>query len=176
LTVDLATLGLTLRPGEDGDSWDIIALIGACWSEYPGCVMDVHGECPDLLAPATAYDRHGGRLWVATDPCGTVVAMVGWVPGADPAPAGVSELQRLYVSARWRRRRVAAVLADVVETTAAEHGAADIELWSDTRFADAHRFYERRGYAPAGPDRQLGDLSHTVEHHYHKSLRRKALR
>lgn len=173
MTVDLAGLGLTLRPGTDGDSWDIIALIGACWSEYPGCVMDVHGECADLLGPATAYERRGGRLWVATDPCATVVAMVGWVPGEGGASAapGASELQRLYVAARWRRRRVAAVLADLVETTATDHGDSEIELWSDTRFVDAHRFYERRGYARAGPDRELDDLSHTVEHHFRKALR-----
>ena len=170
MTVDLAALGLTLRPGEDSDAWDVIALIGACWSEYPGCVMDVHGECPDLLAPATAYHRRGGRLWVATDPCGTVAAMVGWVPGPDGETTRPSELQRLYVSARWRRRGIAAALADLVEATATEHRADHIELWSDTRFADAHRFYERRGYTRAGPDRALGDLSHTVEHHYRKAL------
>ena len=67
----------SLRPADDDDGWDVIALIGACWSEYPGCVMDVHGECPDLLDPASAYRRLGGAFWVATDDCGTVIATVG---------------------------------------------------------------------------------------------------
>jgi GNAT superfamily N-acetyltransferase len=158
--------GPHLRPAEDDDGWDVIALIGACWSEYPGCVMDVHGECPDLLAPASAYERLGGAFWVATDSCGTVVATVGW----RPLGPGILELERLYVGRRWRRRGLAATLADLVEETAAARHATTMELWSDSRFADAHRFYERRGYQRVGPDRELRDLSRTREHHYLKAL------
>jgi putative acetyltransferase len=128
--------------------------------------MDVHGECPDLLAPASAYRRHGGAFWVAVDPCGTVVATVGW----RPLGPGAIELERLYVNYRWRRRGVAAALADLVEKTAADRGAAQVQLWSDSRFHDAHRFYERRGYIRTGPDRELGDLSQTREHHFVKLL------
>jgi GNAT superfamily N-acetyltransferase len=155
-----------LRRAHDGDSWDVIALIGACWSEYPGCVMDVHGECPALLAPASTYERHGGEFWVATDACETVVATVGW----RPLRAGAIELERLYVNRRWRRQGLAATLADLVEHTAAGRQATTIELWSDSRFADAHRFYERRGYTRSGPDRELGDLSQTREHQFVKVL------
>jgi GNAT superfamily N-acetyltransferase len=155
-----------IRAGGDEDSWDLIALIGACWSEYPGCVMDVHGEWPDLLAPATASRSVGGDLWVATDPCGTVVATVGW----KPVGPGRAELTRLYVARRWRRQGLAAELAGRAEAAARGAGAGRIELWSDTRFADAHRFYAARGYERAGPDRDLGDLSHTREHHYVRSL------
>jgi GNAT superfamily N-acetyltransferase len=155
-----------LRPALDDDGWDVIALIGACWSEYPGCVMDVHGECPDLLVPASAYQRLGGAFWVATDPCGTVIATVGWRP---LGPSG-AELERLYVNPRWRRQGLAAALTDLVERTATASGATIIELWSDTRFLAAHRFYERFGYIRSGPDRELGDLSSTREHHYRKAL------
>jgi GNAT superfamily N-acetyltransferase len=164
-TADRAVLP-QVRLAVDGDSWDIIALIGGCWSEYPGCVMAVHGECPDLLAPASAYRGSGGEFWVAVDPCGTVIATVGWRPGGAQAV----ELERLYVNPRWRRRGLAAVLADLVENTALERGAAEIQLWSDSRFADAHRFYERRGYVRRGPDRDLGDLSQTRERHYVKPV------
>ena len=155
-----------VRPAVDEDSWDVIGLIGACWSEYPGCVMDVHGECPDLLAPASAYLRHGGAFWVAVDGCGTVVATVGWRPLSPEAV----ELERLYVNLRWRRKGVASALADLVERTAAARRATRVQLWSDTRFRDAHRFYERRGYTRTGPDRELGDLSRTREHHFVKVL------
>ena len=155
-----------MRPAVDEDSWDVIGLIGACWSEYPGCVMDVHGECPDLLAPASAYRQHGGAFWVAVDTCGTVVATVGWRPLSPEAV----ELERLYVNLRWRRKGVASVLADLVEKKAAELEAAQVQLWSDTRFRDAHHFYERRGYNRTGPDRELGDLSRTREHHFVKVL------
>ena len=155
-----------LRPATDEDGWDLIALVGACWSEYPGCVLDVHGECPDLLRPATAYDRQGGAFWVATDACGTVVATVGW----RPLDEGTIELERLYVNPRWRRRGLASRLTGLVERTAVELGAASIELWSDTRFTDAHRLYEGLGYSRCRPDREVDDLSRTREHHYRKAV------
>ena len=85
-----------LRPAHDDDGWEVIALIGACWSEYPGCVMDVHGECPDLLAPASAYHRLGGAFWVATDPCGTVIATVGWRPLDASTAASNTEIISIH--------------------------------------------------------------------------------
>jgi hypothetical protein len=42
-----------IRPGRDSDAAGFIALIGACWAEYPGCVLDVDGELPELRALAT---------------------------------------------------------------------------------------------------------------------------
>ena len=154
-------------PPSTSDSRDVIGLIGACWSEYPGCVMDVHGECPDLLAPASAYREAGGVFWVAVDPCGTVVATVGW----RPLGAGAVELERLYVNHRWRRQgRGRRRWPTWSRRRPAERGATQVELWSDTRFSDAHRFYQRRGYTQAGPDRELGDLSQTREHHFVKVL------
>jgi putative acetyltransferase len=128
--------------------------------------MDVHGECPELLAPAREYDEASGRFWVATDACHTVVATVGWRPLASDAVA----LERLYVHRRWRRRGVAATLAAFVEAIARDRGAPAVELWSDTRFLDAHRFYLSRGYSRVGADRELHDASHTVEHHFVKDL------
>jgi GNAT superfamily N-acetyltransferase len=96
-----------------------------------------------------------------------VVATVGW----RPLGPETLELERLYVHHRWRRQGVAAGLADMVEHLAADRGATEIELWSDSRFTDAHRFYQRRGYSRVGPDRELGDLSRTREHHFVKALR-----
>lgn len=155
-----------VRPGHDNDSWELIALISACWSEYPGCVMDVHGECPDLLAPATVAEREGGAFWVATDPCGTVVATVGW----RPLRPGTIELKRLYVARRCRREGLASRLMDLAEAEAVGAGATSMELWTDTRFIGAHVFYKGRGYTIAGPDRELRDLSRTREHHFEKHL------
>jgi hypothetical protein len=46
-----------------------------------------------------------------------------------------------------------------------------MELWSDTRFLDAHRLYERLGYRRTGRTRELHDLSDTVEYEFDKPLR-----
>ncbi len=169
---DALIMGLVLeppawsaRPVTDDDGWDLVALVAACWSEYPGCVMDVHGECPELLAPATAYQARGGRLWVVDGP-GAIVASVAMAPGPGPAV----ELQKLYVARRVRRHGLARQLVAFVEGEAGAGGASQIELWSDTRFVDAHQLYRSLGYRPTGRTRRLGDLSHTEERHFVKAV------
>jgi putative acetyltransferase len=59
----------------------------------------------------------------------------------------------------------------MVEREAARNSAAFVELWSDTRFLDAHRLYERLGYTRSPHTRELQDLSNSVEFHFLKHLR-----
>lgn len=154
-----------LREGRDSDSSALIALIGDAWSEYPGCVLDVDGEEPWLRAPATAYDTVGGRFWVVTVD-GDVVACVG----LKSVAADVVELKSLYVAAKARRQGLGELLTDLVEQEAQARGARRIELWSDSRFADAHRLYARLGYVRLPQARELHDLSHTVEYAFGKEI------
>ena len=64
---------------------------------------------------------------------------------------------------------LAARLLARAEAHAAAAGATRFELWSDTRFERAHRFYEKRSsYLRAGPIRPLNDLSHSLEFGYAK--------
>jgi putative acetyltransferase len=57
-----------------------------------------------------------------------------------------------------------------VEEAARAAGASVVELWSDTRFADAHRLYERLGYRRGKHTRQLHDPSDTTEYFYDRRL------
>ena len=60
-----------LRPATDDDSAGVIALIARVFAEYPGCVLDVDREEPELRAPASSFDRfwvveeneEGSRSW-----------------------------------------------------------------------------------------------------------------
>lgn len=165
-STDSAT-AIRIRDAHDGDSWDLIGLIAACWAEYPGCILDVHGEEPWLLAPATTYGAEGGRLWVA-ELDGRVVASVAYKPAATAD--GVA-LKSLYVARAARRRGLGDRLAALVESTARDRGSSFVELWTDTRFLDAHRLYERRGYRRGPHTRELHDISHSVEFYYQKELR-----
>jgi len=154
-----------LREAVDGDAWPLIALIGACWAEYPGCIVDVAGEYPELLAPASHYRGIGGTLWVLPEGA-WVAACVGICPGrAQP-----QELVKLYVAPHRRGRGLGQALVAWVEEHATARGATGIELWSDTRFLDAHRLYQRSGYAQTGASRALGDLSQTTEYAFEKQL------
>ena len=156
---------LPIRPVRDADAWDLTGLIAACWAEYPGLVLDVHGEAPWLLAPATAYAERNGRLWVVEDR-GRVVASGGFVPSSE---YGGIELRTLYVAPPYRERRLGGQLLALVEDEARRRGLAFVDLWTDARFLDAQRFYERRGYR-RGPTRVMPDRSRSVEFYYRREL------
>ena len=161
------TAAPVLRAGRDDDAPGIIKLIGACWAEYPGCVMDVDGEVPELRALATYYANQHGALWVAETARGDVVGMVG----TRPLPDGAWEICKMYVSASQRGAGLAQALIDAAEGYARERGAKVMKLWTDTRFERAHRFYEKHGYVRQPGLRELHDLSNSFEYHYVKSVR-----
>src|SRR3712207_8651809 len=98
-----------IRNARDDDSWDLIGLIAACWAEYPGCILDVHGEEPWLLAPATGYAEQSGRLWVAEQD-GRVVASVAMRPAAEQRCVA---LKSLYVARSARRQGLGARLVEI---------------------------------------------------------------
>ncbi len=159
--------GSTLRPVTDEDSQGLITLVGEAFDEYPGCVLDLPGLDRDLVEPATSAAAADSRLWVVDHPEAGVIACIGLGPVDATATA---ELKRLYVAANRRRRGLARGLVDWVEAVALDLGASAIELWSDTRFVDAHRLYERLGYAPTGQHRELHDPSATTERHFRREL------
>lgn len=159
-----------VRPVEDADADALIALVGAVYAEYPGCVLDLPGVDADLATPRRHIDAKRGDLWVVEDAGGEVVACCGWAPTTvEDRPA--VELKRLYVSPRMRRNGLGAWLSTQVERVARERGAGWIELWSDTRFADAHRLYERLGFVRQPETRDLHDPSDTTEYRFLKRLR-----
>lgn len=159
--------GLWTRPAADADADGLIALVGAAYAEYPGCVLDLPGIDADLLHPATAAAAAGGHWWVVEDQGAGVVATIGAGPRDEQ---GDVELKRLYVAASHRRRGIAAQLVARVEAHAAEVSAQRVVLWSDTRFTDAHRFYERLGYLDTGRRRDLHDPSQTTEINFVRAL------
>lgn len=157
------------RPATDADADALVALIGGVYAEYPGCVLDLEGIDDDLVAPATAFERHGGHLWLVDEPSGReLLACVG----AGPLRDGSVELKRLYVHRDARGRGLGTQLVRWVEAHAVGLGAERIELWSDTRFLDAHRHYRRLGYAETDELRDLDDPSHTTERRFERQLAR----
>lgn len=155
------------RPVADADADGLIALVGAAYAEYPGCVLDLPGIDADLLRPATAAEDAGGRWWVVEAAGAGIVATVGAGPRDEHDDV---ELKRLYVAASHRRRGLAADLVARVEAHAADLSARRVVLWSDTRFADAHRLYQRLGYVDTGRRRDLHDPSRTTEINFVRRL------
>jgi putative acetyltransferase len=165
-----AVTGIAVREARDSDSTDLIELIGGCYAEYPGCVLDADGEEAWLRAPASAYARWRGRLWVA-ERDGKVVAS----GGIRPSGPGVVGVHNVYVAAPARRQGLATRLLALIEEEARSRDVDWVELWSDTRFVDAHRLYARLGYVRSGGFRELRDLSNSVEYHFVKLLAKAAV-
>lgn len=158
--------GLVLRPARDADAQDLFGLLSLCFAEYPGCFVDPHGDLPDLVHPARSFADRGGALWVVEDSAGRVGACIG----VDFPAEGTAELHRLYVRPDLRGSGLGSRLVRHVEAHAAMLGAGRMLLWSDTRFTNAHRLYERLGYRRTGETRQLGDISNTSEFFFEKPL------
>jgi GNAT superfamily N-acetyltransferase len=184
------------RAGVDADADQLIALIGACWAQYPGIRMEVDGEMPELRTLASYYAGAGGALWVA-EADGVVTGMVAVRPlhsaapddGAAAAQAATTarqvataarqaataagqtatwEICRVYVHPSQHGSGLGHVLLDTAEARAKAAGATRLVLWSDTRFDRAHRFYEKRSYVRSGPIRVLHDISRSLEFAYAK--------
>ena len=65
-----------LRPARDEDAPGLVAPIAACWAEYPGCVMDLDGENPELRRFASHCAERRGAAWVAERDAGEPATQV----------------------------------------------------------------------------------------------------
>ncbi|WP_188577185.1 GNAT family N-acetyltransferase [Tistrella bauzanensis] len=159
-----------IRPLIDADAPALIDLIDRCWQAYPGCILDVDGELPELRAYASHVTARGGNAWVAVDTAGpatpaSILAMAATMPAAAEPPL-TFEVHKLYVSPDARRMGHAAAMIDRIIATARAAGAAHLTLWTDTRFTQAHAFYEARDFIRAPGTRALDDISRSVEYRY----------
>lgn len=158
---DGAQADFRVRAARDADSAGVIAVVAACFAEYPGCVLDVDLEEPELRTPASSFER----FWVVEGPGARVVGCCGLEVRADHV-----ELEKLYLLPEARGRGLARELVGRVEAEARARGLGRVELWSDTRFLDAHGLYAHLGYRRTGRERDLGDLSRTTEWHFERAL------
>ena len=127
--------------------------------------MDVDREMPELRALDAYYAAEGGQLWIAE----AVAELVGMI-AARPIDASGWEICRVYVDPGLHGSGLAHALLDIAEAHAIAAGAERLQLWSDTRFDRAHRFYAKRGYVRQGPVRVLNDISNSAEFGYAKSV------
>lgn len=156
----------TIRPATDADSDRLIALMEDAWRPYPGCVMDVDGELPELRRPASHWLSRGGELWVSE----VEDALIGSI-AFDPIKNGSAiEIHWMYVDRAAHGRGVAQALYAKALGFAKARGIKIVELWTDTRFQRAHAFYEKLGFKRSPGSRELHDLSNSVEFHYALTL------
>lgn len=155
-----------LRDATDADSERLAALVAASFAEYPGCLFH-WPEFPELRHPARHFAGKGGRLWVAEGSDGRIVGSIGVAPVPEQNAA---ELTKVYVDPDYRGAGLAQALFARALAFARDRGCAEMMLWSDTRFARGHRFYEKLGFVRWPGERYLADISATWEYHFRKPL------
>ncbi len=162
----MTTLRPAIRLARDDDSQALARLIAASFAEYPNCVF-VWDEFPELRAPASHFASIGGRLWVVDAPDGGIAGSLA----ATPVPAqNAVEITKVYAAPAFRGTGLAQALFGEALAFAQAGGQAQMMLWSDTRFARGHRFYEKLGFRRWPGERYLADVSATWEYHFRLDL------
>ena len=75
-------------------------------------------------------------------------AQVTWIRMLSADGGLYCQVEAVRTASDLRGRGIGAQLMSVIEDEARRRGAARIQLTSNQRRADAHRFYERLGYEP----------------------------
>jgi GNAT superfamily N-acetyltransferase len=156
----------TVRPAIDSDSADVICLIDSVFSEYPGVILLVDEELPDLNAPHSSFIEKGGAFFVVEYEK-KIVASAAFTFNYQTKYA---ELYRLYVAKCHRKEGLAQYLLGFIERIVSGKDAQVVELWTDCCFLDAHRFYKQNQYVQSQGTRALNDVSGTIEFHFFKKL------
>jgi GNAT superfamily N-acetyltransferase len=144
------------------DSDDIIKLVSEIWSEH-GFTLLLEIEERHLLEPGKEFRESGGEFWVVKKE-GVLVATCGF-----RVVDAVAEMKTLYVRKPFRQTGIGTRLSELAIETARLRGIKVMELWSDTRFHDAHRMYERLGFFRFG-ERDLNDHNQTREYGYRREI------
>ena len=154
----------TLSPATRADAPAVIALVGRVYAEY-GFIYDPATEVPDLLSFDEHYAPPGGAFFVARHG-GRIVGSVG----VERLDGDSAELHRLYLDAEVRGRGTGRALVDTVIGWCRAQAVSRLVLWSDTRFEQAHRLYTRMGFRQAGERALPGDVNHTREYRFERSV------
>jgi putative acetyltransferase len=144
---------LDLRPATAADIPGIVALIDSVYREY-GDAVCLENADRDLPQAHTYYAEHGGAFVVLADG-GKVVGTHAALP--LDAATGLCTFRRLYLDPSLRGAGAGERLMHWALDWARQHGFRRVEFWSDTRFARAHRFFQRFGFARDGRTRELND-------------------
>lgn len=148
-----------IRLATPEDGLGIAACVKEVFDEY-GFTWEEEDYNADLFHPEV-YLGENGQFWVAEDEDGIIVGCGGiaWHVTISGAPgetaldeAGVIRISatgggvaRMYVRPRARNQGIASQIMRLIEGAARERGLEYVEIWSDKKFDDAHRLYQRFG-------------------------------
>ena len=151
---------LAVSPASRADVPGVVDLVGRVYAEY-GFVYDPVREVPDLLDFEAHYGPPDGAFFVARQ--GTRI--VGSV-GVERIDSDTAELHRLYLDVSFRGHGMGRALVEAVLDWCRAHAVTRLILWSDTRFDQAHRLYQRMGFRQEGERTLPEDVNQTREYRF----------
>ena len=155
---------LSVRAANSTDAPGVVELIGRVYREYD-FVYVPEVEVPDLFRFEQHYAPPHGAFFVVRE-----LDVVVGSAGVERLPDGSAELHRLYLDARLRGRGTGRALVEAVLDWCRTQHIERLILWSDTRFDQAHRLYERMGFQQAGERVLPDDLNQTREYGFERPV------
>ena len=156
-------MALSIRLATNADVDAVVNVIRSVYDEYH-FAWDPAGYHADLYDIEAYYEALGDTFYVA-ELDGQVIGTVA-IERFDPIPGelgGLREvdgyirvqgcdcsLERLYVHANARRVGAGRAMTQFIVDIAKSEGRTAMELWSDKKFVDAHRLYQRFGAKVVG--------------------------
>ena len=127
---------MRVRRAVASDSAAAAAVVRTVFHEY-GFTWDEEGYHADLRDVEASY-----TAFFVAERDGRIVGTAGLT--------GQGSLERLYVLEEARGSGAGSALFAAVAAEARRRGHEQLEIWSDKRFTDAHRLYERQGARVVG--------------------------
>jgi putative acetyltransferase len=152
-------MSVAIRPATVADGERVVEVIHAVYVEY-GFTWDPAQYHADLYDLQGHYLDRGHAFWVAQHEDGAIVGTVALelfdvVPGSPGTAVEIRNtirlggcdcsLERLYVHPTARRQGVGRALMETVLREARQRARRHLEIWSDKRFLEAHRLYQKFG-------------------------------
>jgi GNAT superfamily N-acetyltransferase len=141
----MAAHGHVVRLAAPGDARAIATLLAA------GSLTPDQEDESSPHRYAAAVDRireGGGEVYVAVVADQVVgVCQVSRLEHLQHAGGHVAELESVHVAATHRNEGVGTALLEACTAWATKHGCYRVQLTSNLRRPDAHRFYEANGFA-----------------------------
>ncbi|WP_020502441.1 GNAT family N-acetyltransferase [Sciscionella marina] len=138
--------GTTIRRARRADVPAIVAMLS---DDFLGAKREYATDDPRYLEAFDRIDTDPSELLVVAEsggePVGTL--QLSWLLGLSRGGALRAQIEAVRVRSDQRGNRLGERLVRWALDTARTEGAVLVQLTSDLKRADAHRFYERLGFA-----------------------------